>query len=122
MKTKEEDMSKAIIVSGPVIVERGEVLLDKSGNDDFWKFCGGKVKDSDQDLIANAIRKAKEEMGIELIILELTPFVMHIQKDGKNITLVHYLAQRIGEIEPGPDTKEWRWIDITDLEHFGFIE
>lgn len=40
-------MSKIIIASGPVIVEDGKVLLNKHGEDNFWKFCGGQAEEDD---------------------------------------------------------------------------
>ena len=55
-------MSKTIIASGPVIVENNKVLLNDHGDTDFWKFCGGGVKDTDFDLISAAKREAKEEI------------------------------------------------------------
>ncbi|MBI3671228.1 NUDIX hydrolase [Candidatus Azambacteria bacterium] len=74
-------MPKIIIASGPVIVENNKVLLNKHGDDDFWKFCGGKVEDYNTDLIENARREVKEEMGIYIEILDKNPFIMHIQKE-----------------------------------------
>ena len=60
-------MTKIIIASGPVIVENGKVLLNKHGEDVFWKFCGGKVEDYNTNLADNARREVKEEMGITRI-------------------------------------------------------
>lgn len=112
-------MSKIIIASGPVIVEDNKVLLNKSGEDIFWKFCGGKIKDLDAGLFATARRKAKEEMGIDIEIVNEEPFIIHTTKnlpDGKiDIILVHYLAKRIGEIKPGEGVREWNWYDINNL-------
>lgn len=130
-------MSKIIIASGPVIVENNKVLLNQHGDTDFWKFCGGKVEDFETDLIENARREVKEEMGIKIKILDENPFLLHTSKeiDGIKIDviLVHYLAERIGEIKPGEDIREWKWIPLEDLEkenlapnilptlkHFGF--
>jgi 8-oxo-dGTP pyrophosphatase MutT (NUDIX family) len=111
---------KIIIASGPVIVEDDSVLLNQHGDTDFWKFCGGTVEDYSTNLIENAQREAKEEMGIEITIVDETPFFMHTKKvkDGKEIDviLVHYLAKRIGEIKPGSDIREWKWVPIKDLE------
>ncbi len=127
-------MSKIIIASGPVIVENGKVLLNKHGDDLFWKFCGGRVEDFETNLIENAKREVREEMGIEIEIINPEPFIMHVRKDDKDILLVHFLAKRVGEIKPGPDIKEWKWMDISNLSddlgpnieptlaHFGFIE
>ncbi|MDP3836678.1 MAG: NUDIX domain-containing protein [bacterium] len=131
-------MSKIIIAAGPVIVEDNKVLLDKHGSDDFWKFCGGRVKEDEANLKESAQREVKEEMGIDIEIMENSPFFYYTEKeiDGfqTSVILAHYLAKRIGEITPGDDIREWRWIDIADLDkenlapnikptlsYFGFI-
>lgn len=104
-------MPKIIIASGPVIVENNKVLLNQHGDDNFWKFCGGRVEDYEKNLISAAIREAKEEMGIELEILNPEPFITWAYKDLSDarvdVLLVHYLAKRVGEIKPGPDIKNW---------------
>jgi 8-oxo-dGTP pyrophosphatase MutT (NUDIX family) len=132
-------MAKIIIASGPVIVEDGKALLDKSGDDLFWKFCGGKVKDEDAGLRATAKRRAREELGIEIEIINPEPFLIHTLKETPegniDVILVHYLAKRIGEIKPGADIREWKWIQMVDLKkedlapnitptlkHFKFLE
>lgn len=104
-----------VIVSGPVIIEDNKVLLNKHGNDNFWKFCGGRVEDfSELSLEEHAKREVKEEMGIDIeIIKPLKPIMVEV--DGKLVILIHYLANRVGEIKPGPDIKEWKWFDIGNL-------
>ncbi len=109
-------MSKIILASGPVIVEKGKVLLNKHGDDKFWKFCGGRVEDFDSDLQEAAKRETKEEMGIDIEIIDKEPFLMHVRKDDKDVILVHYNAKRVGEIVPGADIKEWKWVALKDLE------
>ncbi len=113
-------MSKIIIASGPVIVDKGKVLLNKHGDDKFWKFCGGRVEDFDFDLQETAKREAKEEMGIDIEITDPEPFLFHTRKerDGQSIDviLVHYNAKIVGEIKPGADITEWKWIPLKDLE------
>lgn len=132
-------MPKIIIASGPVIIEDNKVLLDQHGDTPFWKFCGGKVEDKETTLIETAKRKAKEEMGIEIEILDSTPFLMHTFKrseDGDcDVILAHYLAKRIGEISPGPEIRQWKWIAfeelanenlapniISTLQYFGYLK
>ena len=109
-------MSKIILASGPVIVEKGKVLLNKHGDDKFWKFCSGRVEDFDSDLQEAAKRETKEEMGIDIEIIDKEPFLMHVRKDDKDVILVHYNAKRVGEIVPGGDIKEWKWVALKDLE------
>jgi ADP-ribose pyrophosphatase YjhB (NUDIX family) len=130
-------MSKIIIASGPVIVENGKALLDIQGDDDFWKFCGGKIREG-ESLKKTAIRRAKEELGIDIEIIDESPFLMHVSKerDGENtdVLLVHWLAKRIGEPKAGEGVRETEWVDIKNLpkdvgpnvkpalKHFGFTE
>ncbi|MFA6446767.1 MAG: NUDIX domain-containing protein [Patescibacteria group bacterium] len=131
-------MSKIIIASGPVIVENNKVLVNKHGDTTFWKFCGGKVEDFNTSLQDTAAREAKEEMGIGIEVINPEPFITFTTKktDDDNVTdviLVHYLAKRVGEIVPGADIREWKWLDIANLpddlgpniiptlKHFGFI-
>ena len=108
-------MPKIIIASGPVIVEDGKVLLNQHGDDKFWKFCGGKVEDFELSLIETARKEVMEEMGIEIVLFLPEPFVMHIVKGDKDIILVHYLAERVGEIKPGAEIKAWDWFDFNNL-------
>ena len=113
-------MSKIIIASGPVIVEDGKVLLNKHGEDNFWKFCGGRVEDDDFNLKIAAQREVKEEMGLEIEILDEVPYFFYTEKekDGVivSVILVHFLARRLEEIAPGADIREWKWINISDLD------
>ena len=108
-------MSKIIIASGPVIVEDNKVLLNKHGDDNFWKFCGGTVKDYNVGLEETAKREAKEEAGIDIEILNPEPFIMHINKDDVDVILVHFLAKKIGDPKPGEDIRELEWLDINNL-------
>ncbi len=113
-------MSKIIIASGPVIVENNKVLLNKHGDDNFWKFCGGRVEEGESNLKEAARRKVKEEMGIEIEILDNNPYLLYVEKEveGKmvSVVLAHFLAKRIGELVPGSDIREWFWLDINNLD------
>lgn len=131
-------MSKIIIASGPVIVENNKVLLNQHGDDNFWKFCGGRIEDCGENLQSAARREVKEEMGLDIEITNQEPFILHTSKssvDGiSDVILVHYLAKKMGEIKPGADIREWQWFDIAKLpenlapniiptlKHFGFIK
>lgn len=131
-------MPKIIIASGPVIVENSKVLLNQHGDSNNWKFCGGRVENFEESLVAAAQREVKEEMGIEIEILDENPFITYRVKEENNekidVILVHYLTKRIGEIKPGEDIREWHWFSLDDLpdnlapnilpvlKHFKFIE
>jgi len=132
-------MTKIIIASGPVIVENNKVLLNKDAKDSFWKFCGGRVEDYESDLKETAKREVKEEMGLDIEILNNEPYIIYTEKEKDNekisVILIHFLAKRLGEIIPGEDITDWRFIDLTELDkedlapniepvlkHFGFLK
>ncbi|MFZ5982427.1 MAG: NUDIX hydrolase [Patescibacteria group bacterium] len=132
-------MPKIIIASGPVIVEEGRVLLDQHGDTDFWKFCGGRLDDLEESLEEGARKRAKEELGVDLEILDPAPFITYTQKETPegvlDIILVHFLAKRIGEIVPGAEIRKWDWLPLETIEqedlapnilpvlkHFGFLK
>lgn len=111
-----------IIASGPVIIEKNKVLLNQHGEDNFWKFVGGKIEDFDFEDETNSLetackREVKEEMGIDIeIIQSLKPMMIkHPEKEDTQIVLIHFFAKRIGEIKPGPDIRKWEWFDINKL-------
>ncbi len=129
-------MNKVIIASGLVIVRDGKVLLDISGEDDFWKFCGGKIKES-LNLRESAKFRAREELGIKINFKDEDPFIISLPKPGeedKDVVLVHYLVDYSGEIIPGEMVREWKWLEINNLpdnlapniiptlKHFGFLK
>jgi len=129
-------MNKVIIASGPVIVRDNKLLLNISGKDSFWKFCGGKIKEG-ETLKGAASRRVKEEMGVDIEIKNNEPFFMYVPKPGEehiDVILVHWLADYQGEIKPGKEVKKWGWFDINDLPdnlapnivptltHFNFIK
>jgi 8-oxo-dGTP pyrophosphatase MutT (NUDIX family) len=131
-------MNKIIIVSGLVIVENNKVLLNQHGDTDFWKFCGGKVENDDISLIETAKRESKEELGIDVEVVDSEPFFTYSKKETSegvhDVILVHFLAKRSGSIVYGADIREWEWLDINSLpkniapniipalKHFKFIK
>lgn len=131
-------MPKIIIAAGPVIVENNQVLLNQHGDDNFWKFCGGRVEDNENNLLQAAQREAKEEIGIDLEILDPEPYLTLASKQSPtgpiDVILVHYLAKKIGEIKPAKDIRAWHWFELDNLptelapniipvlKHFKFIK
>lgn len=108
----------SIIASGPVILENGQILLNRErktdGSISSWMFPGGEVENFDQSLEDACRREVKEEMGIEVEIIKPLRTIM-IKQNDRVIILVHFLAKRVGEIKPGPDTAQWDWHDINNL-------
>ncbi|MCX6795378.1 MAG: NUDIX hydrolase [Candidatus Falkowbacteria bacterium] len=106
-----------IIASGPVIIENSKVLLNRSGEDDFWKFCGGKTLPGELNLKQTAIRRVKEEMGLNIEIIQDQPYLFYTEKedDNQSVILAHFLAKRLSEVEPGIGVRDWRWFTFDEL-------
>lgn len=113
-------MPKIVIAAGPVIVEDNKVLLNQHGADDFWKFCGGRLEETEGSLREAAIREVKEEMGLEIEILDDQPRFFYAEKEVAgvmtSVLLVHFLAKRLNDIIPGADIRRWRWISLAELD------
>lgn len=111
-----------IIASGPVIIENNKVLLNQHGEDNFWKFVGGRVENFDfenesMSLETACRREVKEEMGFDVeIIKALKPMMIkHPTKENTQVILIHFLAKRLGEINLGADIRKYDWFDINNL-------
>jgi ADP-ribose pyrophosphatase YjhB (NUDIX family) len=105
-----------ILVSGPVIIKSGKLLLVKDNEDDFYKLPGGGVEPG-ETLEGACKREAKEEINARLELRrELSPYP--IDKEGKRIELHHYLATLLNphEIRPIYPITEMAWLGILEIK------
>lgn len=120
---------QTMIASGPVIIQERDGVLktllvkhgDKPINELKWKFCGGKVWEG-ISLEENAIREAKEEIGVTVKLLRpLKPMILwnEVPETGSGqpqaIILIHYLAEINEEPKQGEETLAMEWLDINNL-------
>jgi len=107
--------NNVVLVSGPVIINEGKVLLNKHGVSPLWKFPGGDITAGSGDLAGWAVKKVKEEMGLDVeIIKALSPLA--VWKDEETILLFHYLAKPLSKkIIPADYVREWAWLDTNNL-------
>lgn len=112
---------KYIIASGPVIVEKGKLLVNKDDKDDFYKLPGGTVEEGVESLEEACHRETREENNAEIeIIHPLSPMILweNPQTHKKmTIVLIHYLAKLLNpkEIKPMPPIREVAWLDIAGI-------
>lgn len=106
------------IASGPVIIKDNKVLLDKHGDDNFWKFPGGRLHESESPIEA-AKREVREELSIEINIISV-PFIINFTREteGKTeyVILFHYLSElKSNNVKPDRDVRDWEWFDVNKL-------
>lgn len=126
---KQIGIFQTMIASGPVIIQNRDGILktllvkhgDKPLDELKWKFCGGKVL-PDLSLEDNAIREAREEIGVAVkLIKPLRPMIIwnEIPETGSSqpqaIVLIHYLAEINEEPIKGEEILAMGWFDINNL-------
>lgn len=103
-----------------------EVLLCKrKGENDYdgvYSFIGGKMENTDRDLIDAVRREKNEEIG-QRCTLKLYPlFTINKyfqKKDGNYMILPHYYAEyNNGVIQLSAEYSKYQWVLITDLKKF----
>ena len=113
---------KTIIASGPVIVEKGKLLVNKDNKDDFYKLPGGTIEEGVESLEEACHRETKEENnGLIKIIKPLHPMILwkNPQTNEKMcIILIHYRAKLLNkkEIKPIPPIQEVKWLPVKDIK------
>lgn len=113
---------KYIIASGPVIIEKGKLLVNKDNKDDFYKLPGGTVEQGIEDLEKACHRETKEENNGEITIIKpLHPMILWKNpqtKDEMVIVLIHYLAKLKNpkDIKPIPPIQEVKWLSIEEIK------
>jgi ADP-ribose pyrophosphatase YjhB (NUDIX family) len=113
---------KFIIASGPVILEKGMLLVNKDNKDEFYKLPGGTIETGIEDLEQACHRETKEENNGEIeIIKPLHPMILwkNPQTGEKMvILLIHYLAKLKNpkEIKPIHPIQEVKWLSIREIK------
>lgn len=112
---------KFIVASGPVIIEKGKLLVNKDDKDDFYKLPGGTVEEEDSLIDACHRETFEENNGKIEIIKPLNPMILYKNpQTGEKmvILLIHYLAKLKNkkEIKPIHPIKEVRWLPIDEIK------
>ena len=111
-------MSK-IVVTGPVIVKEGKILLVLD-DDKILKLPGGKAE-LNESLEDACRREAKEEINGDVSLLgKLSTFTMEIS--GRVHELHHFLAKLKNEdVKPLAEVKKILWVDIDKLGQYYIV-
>ena len=98
--------TERVLVSGPVIIEDGKLLLIKD-DDNLYKILGGKVEFG-ESLEDACNREVKEEINGEIILLKKLS-TLTIDRPDKFLTieLHHFLAKlKNKDLKPGYEVDE----------------
>lgn len=111
-----------IVVHGPVIIERGKLLVTLDEKDPFYKLPGGKGEAGEKG-VDTCIRECLEETGLDIEIIDELP-VIRLNRDPQtgnsaDIELHHYranIAKKQKRFKSYDfEGHEVRWILISDI-------
>jgi len=113
---------KYIIASGPVIIKKGKLLVNKDDKDDFYKLPGGTIEEGIESLEEACHRETKEENnGLIKIIKPLSPMILWKNpQTGEEmvILLIHYRAKLLNkkDLKPIAPVREVLWLPISNIK------
>lgn len=111
-----------MLVSGPVIIDGGKVLLVKDRKDDFYKLPGGEAVQG-EEVERACLRNAKEKVNADLEIKRLLCFDVLWQNPTSNekmtIVLFNFLVKLKNKKELRISEKiiDMKWISIKDIKN-----
>lgn len=121
---------RPIVGVGAVIVRDGRVVLVRRGNEPRqgeWSIPGG-VLEIGETLRQCATREAREETGLEVEAGAVLDVFDSINPDPAGRTRYHFVIVDFlcrvisGELRPGGDVLDARWVTVGDLESFQLSE
>lgn len=111
-------MSGVQTVVGAVIVAEGCVLAARRCRPDLlaglWEFPGGKVE-AGEDPRAALVREIEEELSATVVVRDEVGGEPWVISDEFELRLF-VASVASGELRPGPDHDELRWLPLADLE------
>lgn len=126
MSTKKEASAKPphYHVTAGLIRNNGKILITQRLFDDrfggLWEFPGGKQKVG-ETLDQCLIREIEEELNIQIQVDKKLMTVAH-NYDHVQITLHVFQCTFLEGTPEMKGVQDWRWVDITEIEHYDFTE
>ena len=117
---------KIVLVGVPVIIQNSkkEILLGKRKKNcvcypGFWGLPGG-LPEYGESLKGSAIREVKEELGVDIKIIEKSKEVYEVpgtkECDMQAINIVFYGKIIKGKIAPKDETSEVKWFKLSEIK------
>lgn len=112
-------MQAAIRVTCAIIIESNRVLCaqrsENMSHPLLWEFPGGKIE-AGETASACIIREIKEELNIEINILERLESHFHTYPQKQEIELIPFICSFIGSNIKLKEHKCIRWVLVKDLD------
>ena len=112
-------MSKGVTKAGGIIIttknEEEHLVLVYRANLDDWTFPKGSIEEWEL-LDEAALRKSKEETGLDLEVVKRLPSLNYNYADGTPCTVNFYLMKSLStEFSPNKDITMARWVPLDSV-------
>lgn len=101
------------------------LLCKRRGEADYdgtYSFPGGKMENTDKDIVDGLTREKTEELGGNFKIKIYPQFTTNFyfkKKDGSFMILPHYLARyKEGEVILNSEYSDYKWVKLEELDSF----
>ena len=128
MSTHIDHTGKVIATADAIIIAaETKVLLIKRGKEPFkdcWAFPGGRIDQTDKDIISAAYRELEEETNLTDVELEYFKTIGNNTRDPRGFCLTSVFVGRLPKIpdsiKAGDDAVDYDWFDLMDLPEMAF--
>ena len=112
------EVSCAVIVDGDLVLvtQRSELMPHPLK----WEFPGGKLLPGETPK-GTIIREIREELGVEISVLQLLPSVKHFYSDSAVKLIPFVCTIRQGDIKLS-EHRSFRWVHRSELEEIDWLE
>lgn len=117
------EMKKDVLeVVGTMFFRDGKLLIDKPRSKSTYQMIGGEVEESDESILAAAIRECHEELGSSAIFDESQfSFVMDFLELATSdpnrmihMSIFQYLGDLEGELTTSSEIEDFMWYGMDD--------
>jgi 8-oxo-dGTP diphosphatase len=114
-------VGKVIATVDCVIIAESKVLLIKRGKEphkDKWAFPGGRIEQTDENILSAAIRELKEETHLQNVELKYIKTIGNNSRDPRGFCLTNVFLAQLDKIpcgvRAGDDAVDYTWFSIYD--------
>ncbi|GFR34359.1 (deoxy)nucleoside triphosphate pyrophosphohydrolase [Thermobrachium celere] len=113
-----------IIVTAAIIENEGKILITQRKKEKhgglLWEFPGGKLEEG-EDPKECIVREIKEELNIEIEVVDIFDVVFHRYTEFNMLMLVYRCRLLGGEIT-AKEVEDFRWVIPLELNEYNFLE
>lgn len=113
---------ETIVTTVAILEESKTFLINKPEGKAHWEFPGGILTSGEEPEIG-LMKSVKEELGIDITILDIFKVVSHVVYEKQNVILAYLCVRNFGEPERNHGS-EFNWVTLDELRsgRFQFSE